>query len=147
MRRIADTLFGTPLGGDIEFQVQRPGMVTHHRHPDQHLLVERFDPAEVFILLFLATGDEWRTQLDVFRIGTKAEFILIQIIAIGNLEAHFEGLAIQRLQRGAEGQRWWQEILGGRRQRKQQGQQGKQASDHGQRCQRLGLASSLTQVR
>ena len=54
-----------------------------------------FNLAHEFILLDLACRNDGRTQLDAaFCVCTELEFVLVKVVAIGNLEA---GLNLTRL--------------------------------------------------
>jgi hypothetical protein len=67
------------------------------RHANGDALVIDLDLAEILVVLFLALGNLQRAQRRALAIDHHSELVAVEVIALGDLVADFNRLAIQRL--------------------------------------------------
>ncbi len=148
LRRIADAGIGATLRGHAQRQRQRPRAVALDRQPDERLVVEHLDATEGLVLLFLARWQQRRAEADRRRFGGEAELVAVQVISLGDAEAHLERLPVERTHARPEGHRRVEELFR-LRQRGEQQQEREQAAEHWQPriAQVDGAVSAATQAR
>ena len=112
LRWIAHPHIGTPLRSNLQDQRQHSRAVPLHRQANKYFAVEDLNVAEGFVDLLLASRKRRHAQLDTIRFDGKTELIAVQVVAIGNGEAHFDRPPVERTRRGLERLGGVQEIGG-----------------------------------
>ena len=112
LRWVTDTGIGTTLRLQIQRQIKRAGTAALHGQTEYRFLVVHLGAPEGVIVLFLARRQlQWPQTLR--RVGgMDTELVAVQVIALGNLVAHFHRLPIERPQSGFEGNQRVEEFLG-----------------------------------
>ena len=112
MRRVADAGIGTALGSDIQLEGQDARGHPLDRQADRYRLVIDLDLAEIVVILFLALGKDRLAERGRVAVDGEAEFIAVEVVALGDFVADFQGLPVQGLQRRLEGNGRVEEVLG-----------------------------------
>ena len=116
-RRIAQARIGTTLIGRFECDRERPAGLALHRQLDDDFLAVNFDIAKGVILLQSSGGNDRSAEFRALQV--ELEFLVIQVIAVGDLPPGFQSLAIHCLGGKPERLIRIEKIVGPGRQRSQ----------------------------
>jgi hypothetical protein len=104
-----------------------PRSIALDRHANGDALVIDLDLAEILVVLFLALGNLGVPSVVPSPSTATLELVAVEVIALGDLVADFDRLAIQRARRGLEGDRRIEEFLGVSQREKKEKRKGRGA--------------------
>ena len=147
MRRVTDAHVGAALAGDVQLEGRLAG--GDGERNDQFAAVD-FDFAEGVVLFGLAGGQDGFVEGDA--VGLELEAVTVEIVAVGDVEADFDGFFVEGAGGDAEGLVGRQRLAGGSGTgHGHEGEQGREQktgegektgdADHGRKCR--GKAGAL----